>query len=381
MKKVLIYRGELLQTSETFIQVQALAVKKFLVKFTGLKLVLDGLPVPESSIILTRDDSLWSRLKRYLFMDFGIGPTFLNLLRAEKPDLIHCHFATDAAVAMYVSEALGVPLICTLHGYDVTMRDEYLAKEHLWNLYLQRREKLWRKVAMFVPTSEYIKNRAVAAGFPADKMTVLYSGLELAKFDLPDVPRDRNLILFVGRLVEKKGVSYLIKAVAKVAENHPDVELAIIGDGPLREALESEARALKINCRFLGKLMNPEPGNSVHDWMRRARVFCAPSVVAANGVTEGVPFVFVESLALGLPSVSFDHAGIKEAVLHEETGLLAPERDIDTLSAYLLRMLRDDGFWQRCSERGKTWARERFDLNLLTKQLEALYGGVILEGK
>jgi glycosyltransferase involved in cell wall biosynthesis len=203
----------------------------------------------------------------------------------------------------------------------------------------------------------------------------------LAKFDIPEVPRNPNLILFVGRLIEKKGVTYLLKAVAKIAEKHPEVDLVIIGDGPLREALESEAKALKINCRFLGKLMNPEPGNSVHDWMRRARVFCGPSVEASDGNTEGVPFVFVESLALGLPAVGFDHAGIKEAVLHGETGLLAPERDVDTLSDYLVRMLRDDVFWQRCSKRGKAWVRERFDLKLLTKQLEALYCGVIPHGK
>jgi glycosyltransferase involved in cell wall biosynthesis len=381
MKKVLIYRNELLPTSETFIKAQAGAIHTFNMKFAGLKPVLNGQSVPGESIILTQDNSFLSRLKRYLFMNFGFGPAFLKALRAEKPDLVHCHFATDGAIAMYVSEALGVPLICTLHGYDVTTRDEYLTKELSGRIYIRRRERLWRKVAKFVPTSEHIRNRAVAAGFPADKMEVLYSGLDLAKFNLPDLPRNRNLILFVGRLVEKKGVTYLLKAVAKVAQNHPEVELVIIGDGPLRESLEAEAKQLNLNCRFLGKLMNPEPGNSVHDWMRRARVFCGPSVEASDGNTEGVPFVFVESLALGLPSVSFDHAGIKEAVLHGETGLLAPERDLDTLSEYLLRMLRDDEFWQECSERGRSWVWERFDLSLLTKQLEDLYCGVLSSAK
>jgi glycosyltransferase involved in cell wall biosynthesis len=127
--------------------------------------------------------------------------------------------------------------------------------------------------------------------------------------------------------------------------------------------------------------MNPEPGNSVHDWMRKARVFCGPSVEGSDGNTEGVPFVFVESHALGLPAVSFDHAGIKEAVIHGETGLLAPERDLDTLSAYLLRMLEDDVFWEKCSARGKTWVRERFDLNVSTARLESLYSSVIAGGR
>lgn len=221
----------------------------------------------------------------------------------------------------------------------------------------------------------------MASGFPADKMQVLYTGLDLAELQPRNEPRNRDLVLFLGRLVEKKGGPYLLEAVAKVAEKHPQVELVIIGDGPLREAMKAEAHALKLNCRFLGTLMNPEPGNSVYDWMRKARVFCAPSVEAADGNTEGVPSVFVESHALGLPAVSFDHAGIKEVVLHGETGLLAPERDVDTLSDYLLRMLEDDPFWEKCSERGKAWVWERFDRGKQTKELESLYCSVIANGK
>jgi glycosyltransferase involved in cell wall biosynthesis len=313
-------------------------------------------------------------------MSWGYGPAFLKKLKAEKPDLIHAHFSVDGSMAISIADELGVPLVCSLHGYDITVKDEYLAKTKIGRLYIQRRELLWKRVSKFIPTSQYIGDRAVAAGFPAEKMEVVYSGLDLEKFTPGNGARNRNLILYVGRLIEKKGGPYLLKAVAKVAEKIPQVELAIIGDGPLRESMEAEARALNLNCKFLGKLMHPEPGNSVHDWMRRARVFCGPSVEASDGNTEGVPFVFVESHALGLPAVSFEHAGIKEAVVQGETGLLAPERDVDTLAEYLVRMLTDDPFWEKCSERGKTWVWERFDLNKLTTQLEALYNSVIAEG-
>jgi glycosyltransferase involved in cell wall biosynthesis len=381
MKKVFVYRNELLPLSETFIRAQSSAVKAFDVRLVGLKVVSNGPPAGSNPLLLTTDNSFGSRLKRYLFMNTGVAPEFLKTLKAERPALVHSHFATDGAIALYVAEAAEVPLICTLHGYDVTTKDEYLAKTLVGRIYLRRREKLWERAAKFVPTSEYIGKRAVQAGFPAEKMEVLYSGLDLSKFEPRDSQRDPNLVLYVGRLVEKKGGPYLLKAVAKVAETRPEVELVVIGDGPLRESMEAEAKALGINCRFLGKLMNPEPGNSVHDWMRKARVFCGPSVEASDGNTEGVPFVFVESQALGLPSVSFDHAGIKEAVLHGETGLLAPERDLDTLSAYLLRMLEDDAFWEKCSARGMAWVRERFDLNVLTGQLESLYSTVIAGGR
>ena len=377
MKKAFIYRNVLLPLSETFIFAQAGALRNFDVKFVGMKPALDGLPVRERSILLTEDDSFRSKVRRNLFMGTGFAPGFLRKLQAQKADLMHAHFSVDCSVALPIADALGVPLICSLHGYDVTTRDEFFAKTRDGRVYLRRREELWRKVTKFVPTSQYMMQRAIAKGYPAEKMEVVYSGLDLSKFDPGNQPRNRNLILYVGRLIEKKGGPYLLRAVAKVAKSLPEVELVIIGDGPLRKSMEVEAEALGINCRFLGKLLKPEPGNSVHDWMRKARVFCGPSVEAADGNTEGVPFVFVESHALGLPAVSFQHAGIKEAVLHGETGLLAPERDVETLAEYLLRMLTDDPFWNRCSERAKSWVWERFDLNVLTRQLENLYSSAI----
>lgn len=380
MKKVFIYKNVLLPISETFIYAQTGALKNFDTKFIGMKFALDGLPVQDRSILLTCNDSSVSKARRGLFMNWGIAPRFLERLKAEKPDLIHAHFSVDGAIALPIADALKVPLVCSLHGYDVTTKDEYLAKTRLGRLYLRRREHLWRRVAKFVPTSKYIMDRAIAAGFPREKMEVVYSGLDLNKLAPGTEARNPNLILYVGRLIEKKGGPYLLKAVAEVAKVLPRVELAIVGDGPLRDTMEKEAKALNLNCTFLGRLMDPEPGNSVHDWMRRAWVFCGPSVEASDGNTEGVPFVFVESHALGLPAVSFEHAGIKEAVLHGDTGLLAPERDVQTLAAYLLRMMTDQEFWTKCSERGRSWVWERFDLNILTKQLETLYNSVIDSG-
>jgi colanic acid/amylovoran biosynthesis glycosyltransferase len=381
MRKIFVFRNVVLPLSETFVLAQASALKNFEVRFVGMKPAADGLPVTPKPILVTGDESIVSKLRRLAFMEFGPSQSFSRRLRAENASLIHAHFSLDGSIALPVAEALDIPMVCSLHGFDVTTKDEYLKKWRAGRIYLKRREQLWKKVARFIPTSQYIRDRAIASGYPAEKMEVVYSGLNLSKFTSGTEPRNPNLILFVGRLVEKKGGTYLLKAVAKVAQTMPQVELVVIGDGPLRESLEAEAKALKINCRFLGKLMHPEPGNSVHDWMRRARIFCGPSVEASDGNTEGVPFVFVESHALGLPAVSFQHAGIKEAVLHGETGLLAPEQDVDALAAHLLRLLTDDPFWVKCSARGKTWVWERFDLNALTRQLESLYDSVIETGK
>ena len=296
-----------------------------------------------------------------------------------SPALIHAHFALDASVALNIAEDLGIPLVTTLHGYDVTIHDEELARSPEGRVYLKRRERLWDRCAHFFCSCDYIRGRAIDRGYPPDKLETLYSGHDLTTFDLPEVPRNRNLIVYVGRLVEKKGCSFLIRAAQLASRECPDLEIAVIGEGPLRPELETLVNELGVRCRFLGALSDPAPGNRVLDWLNRARVFCMPSVTASDGNTEGQPAVFVEAHALGVPAVSFDTAGIGEAVLNGETGLLVPERNIEKLADALTQMLKDDDLWGKFSNRARNWVAERFDIRVLTSQLENSYRRVLKE--
>ncbi len=379
--RLLVYHDELLPFSATFIRTQAAAIESFEAGFAGLfptraaslDLQLDFPPV-----LLTRDHTLRSRLKRNLFMRTGrVSRGFLRELRRHNPVLIHAHFALDASIALPIAEALEIPLITTLHGYDVTIRDEVLAKSLEGRIYLKRRELLWRRCAHFFCSCDYIRKRAQASGFPAGKLETLYSGHDLARFNLPPVQRQKNLIVYIGRLVEKKGCSWLIRAAQLAARSCPDLEIVVIGDGPLRRELENLAKDLGVNCRFLGTLLNPAPGEGVLDWLNRARLFCMPSVTASDGNTEGQPAVFVEAHALGVPAVSFDTAGIGEAVLNGETGLLVPEKDLVMLAEALTRLLSNDQLWNRFSIRARSWAAERFDIRKLNVQLENAYRRVL----
>jgi glycosyltransferase involved in cell wall biosynthesis len=380
-QSVLVYHNELLPYSATFIRTQAAAVRAFDMGFAGL------FPTRQSSldlrlnfgpILFSRDHSAKSRIARNLFVRTGWGAgKFLKELKASNPALIHAHFALDASIALEIATDLGIPLITTLHGYDVTIHDEVLSRSVEGRIYLRRREKLWEKCSHFFASCDYIRARALERGFPASKLETLYSGHNLGSFDIPQVERNRNLIVYVGRLVEKKGCSYLIRAAHLASRQCPELEVVIIGDGPLRSELEELVKTLGIRCAFLGTLSNPEPGNSVLDWLNKSRVFCMPSVTASDGNTEGQPAVFVEAHALGVPAVSFDTAGIGEAVLNGETGILVPERDIAKLADALLEMLTNDALWNRFSGRARTWVAERFDVRSLNLQLENAYHRVL----
>jgi glycosyltransferase involved in cell wall biosynthesis len=218
--------------------------------------------------------------------------------------------------------------------------------------------------------SNAIREIALRAGYPEQKLVVRYIGIDCEKFRAaPAADRDENLILFVARLVEKKGCEYLIRAAAQLRERQREARLVILGDGPLRGDLERLAAELKVSAEFLGV----QGADAVRGWMQRARVLCNPSVTAANGDTEGLGMVFAEAQATGLPVVSTLHGGIPEVVRDGETGLLARERSVEELTSHLDRMLTDRVFWAACSDCGKRWVREQFDIRRCTAGLEDVY--------
>ena len=183
---VFVYHDELLPYSATFIRTQAAALQSFKAGFAGLfpsrRISLD-LNLDFPAVLLTKDHSLPSRLRRNIFKRTGLGARkFLNELSARSPALLHAHFALDASIALPITEQLGIPLITTLHGYDVTIRDEILSRSLEGQIYLKRRERLWEKCAHFFCSCDYIRGRAIERGYPAEKLETLYSGHDLAKF-------------------------------------------------------------------------------------------------------------------------------------------------------------------------------------------------------
>jgi glycosyltransferase involved in cell wall biosynthesis len=226
---------------------------------------------------------------------------------------------------------------------------------------------------MFVAVSHYIRRKAIDAGFPEDKIRVLYNGIDRATFHPSDEPTDNDLIVYVGRLVEYKGAAYLLRAMQIIQQKRPSAKLVLIGEGVMRSSFERLAHSLGVRCQFLGH----QPATVVRSWLQRARVFCAPSLTLPDGQSEAFGIVFIEAQSMGVPCVSFRNAGVEEAILHGETGLLAPERDYEALAQHLIRYMEDDAFWRVSRERGIERVRKYFDVNIQSRTLEDLYEEVI----
>ncbi len=365
---IVIFRIQLLPRSETFIVTQAAAMRRFDPYFVGWRRVA-GLEVPENKSWTADDDGVWGRVRELRFRYLGCNESEIARLKTRSPQLVYAHFALDGYAAMKLATQLGVPLVTALHGYDMTMRDDALSASRLGREYLKGRARLQNEGALFVACSEYVRRRAVERGYPPDRTIVHSIGVDVDRFTPPSIQRREPIVLFVGRLVEKKGCDRLIEAMAEVQRRCPEAQLVVIGNGPLRANCEALAAERQVRSVFLGS----QPTDVVQEWMSRAKVFCVPSLVAKSGDAEGFGIVFIEAQAMGLPVVSTRSGGIPEAVEDGQTGLLVAEDDRQALAEAISTLIRDEELWQRFSLAGRMRVLERFNLAQQTQRLEAIF--------
>ena len=373
-RRVLIYRNELLPPSETFILSQANALRRFQPVFAGLKRIDPGLDVaPHPNITLSHSESWSEKAKRRIFLRTGYASRFVRTIAAQNPQIIHAHFAIDAGAVVSMAKKLSIPLIATLHGYDVTSTAVATNTWPTIRTYVRRKRELWGNACAFICVSEHVRQQALARGFPEEKLWVHSIGVDLNECCQSEQPRDKRIVLFVGRLVEKKGCIHLIHAMSRVQEYIPDARLVILGDGPLRNELEREAGQCCKEVLFLGH----QPHAEVKRWMQRSRILVAPSVCAKNGDSEGLPTVLCEAQAFGLPPVTFVTSGVTEALPVIRRSGMPPEGDVAGLAQKIIHLIEDDDAWQIASDSGRQYVKARFDLSEQTRILEEKYEDVI----
>lgn len=160
-----------------------------------------------------------------------------------------------------------------------------------------------------------------------------------------------------------------IRAMEQVQSAIPDIKLVVIGDGPLRNELQTLAAEKLSNFSFLGT----QDSATVRSWMQRAKLLCVPSIVARSGDAEGFGIVFIEAQAMGTPVVSFATGGVPEAVEHGNTGFLAKERDWRQLAVHIVDLCKNNSLWREMSRAGIERVRRSFSLDRQCALLENLY--------
>jgi glycosyltransferase involved in cell wall biosynthesis len=364
---VVVYTHSLLAPSMTFIKSHAEALSRHSAVYAGSHRVA-GLAIPEDRVVAVNDGGAGGTLKELAFRQFGIAPGFFRRLRAFSPALAHVHFGDCGPAGLQISRELGIPFIVTFHGRDATISDEELSRSWRGRHYLKCRAELARKADRIIAVSRFIKARVVEQGFDDRRVEVLYNGIDSKAFAPSGRPRERSL-LFIGRLVEKKGCIQLLEALARLKSAGQRVPAVLVGDGPLRSSLEARAAKDGLDVEFAGL----QSVDEVRRRMDRAQIVVIPSVTAADGDSEGLPTVLLEAQAMQAAVIATRHSGIPEGVVENESALLVPERDSEALAGAILALLDDAPRCERMGRFGRSFVEKTFSMEARISALEDCY--------
>jgi glycosyltransferase involved in cell wall biosynthesis len=356
---VVIWRSAMLSGSETFIRNQADSLTRWRPAYLGATKIESDMARASDVIAYPKEGDRRAFLRLRLT---GQSPQLLRLLAAQRAKLVHAHFGGDGWLISGSAQRLGIPLVVTVHGHDVTRQPSTPGAKGL--RYRRNLRAMFQRAAAVIAVSEVIREKAIRWGADPAKVRVHYTGVPIPASTVP-LPKEWDVV-FVGRFVEKKGADDLVAALSTL--DRPARAL-FIGDGPLLAEVRASAAAVGVDATFRGSL----PPDEVYRLLGASRVLAAPSRTAADGDTEGLPTTIVEAAALGLPVVSTRHSGIPEAVTDGETGLLGPEGDRKALAAGLTRLLSDEALRERMGKRAREQAMSRFDVQKQSHRLEALY--------
>lgn len=325
--------------------------------------------------LATHSGGILNRLRsnpfNYLLVPFfllGQLRALISLLRAESFDLIHAHWLIPQGVIASLGLILSrrrIPLICTSHGGDLYALSGFVFQ------FLKR----WtiNKSRALTVVSQAMRQNFIACGVDHEKVSVISMGVDLKNLFVPGIEagRSNDEILFVGRLVEVKGVDVLLKAMSKVLQKRPDIHLTIAGDGPLERRLKELAESLGIVDRidFFGMV----PQASLPNLYRRAALSVFPFVKTRSGVQEGFGLVVLEAMGCKCPVIAGDLPAIHDSIVHEKSGLLVDPGNAEALAGTVLRALHDKDLCLRMAERARKYATEHYDWEIITEKYKDVY--------
>jgi len=334
---------------------------------------------------LTHDVAVPEKLKQnplyYIMVPFYIAGGLLGILfyknyfKREGIDLIHVHWPIPHIIFGYVLKFfLKKPLVCTFHSAELILFKKFLRIPFLGKVFIYFWKKIFKKADYVTVNSNYTKSLLNILDIPDNKIKVIPFGSSLEilekQGDKTEHKREKK-ILFVGRLVERKGVEYLIKAFYEIEKDFPEYKLHIVGDGPLKSSLISMVHRLGIQDKveFLGFVSNEK---LIEEYLT-STLFVLPAIIDSRGDTEGLGVVLVEAMYFGLPIVASSVGGIKDIVKNGYNGLLVKEKSIEELVVAMKKLLENEGLRNRISRNAENFIKRRFSWGKIISDFEELY--------
>lgn len=324
---------------------------------------------PRNWEVLTHDVAVPERVKQGISFKLLVIPYlkmgFLNALwlaLKEKFDVVHVHWPVPHILfALPFKLRKSTKIVAFVHGSEIALLsrlNQFLKKIII---------KMMSACDMIFANSSYIKNKVKDIGIKA-RVELLPLGNPHEQKIFPYSRKEQITILFVGRLIEIKGLPVLLKAFEKVLQEYPDARLNVVGDGPLMRYSVELAKELGIfkNVIFSGFLA----GEPLKDSFRNATMLVLPSITTRTGETEGLGMVLVEAISFGIPVIGSNIGGIPDIIIDGKTGLLfQPGNDVE-LAEKILLLIKNESLRRTLVEEGQKHIIENFSWDYIINKLE-----------
>lgn len=346
--------------SETFIRGHIERLPARVTLLYGWPLAHEGRPV--LSVPRRAGHKLMRTLRRD-GVERELTDAYATAFRRARADAVLAEYGPVGVLVKDACRRLGVPLVVHFHGYDASVRE--VLEEHRDSY-----PEMFRAASAVVAVSRAMQKRLIALGAPPEKVRYNPYGIDCGEFGGAEPESAPPVFVAVGRFVEKKAPHLTLRAFAEVRRAHPSARLRMVGEGPLLESCRTLAAELGLGSavEFLGA----QTHGRVCEEMRAARCFVQHSVEAPNGDCEGTPLGILEAGASGLPVVSTRHAGILDAVVEGETGLLVEEGDVGGMADGMARLAADAALAGRMGRAARNHIAENFSVEKSDRNLWAI---------
>jgi glycosyltransferase involved in cell wall biosynthesis len=361
---------------------QNIEVKVFSPAYKGLKdHNISGIPVKRFRYFfkrfetLTHEEGATNKIRNPLYLllpgfylFFG-SIAFLRYCKKEGFDLIHVHWPMPHAIFGYLAKKIQrIPFISTFYTAEIVLTSKIKPLKILL-------KKLLRHSAKIIAISSYTRSEL-------QKITGLDSSVIPYGSSLPPVEINRSTkkssdkwrLLFVGRLIERKGLNYLLQAIPLLLNDY-EIELHIVGSGNQLNHLRDLACKLGMADRviFEGRVASSRLKELYED----CDIFVLPSIVDSREETEGLGVVLLEALSYRMPVVASDVGGIPDVIKDGETGYLAKQKDPQSLADKIMTVMENHEESLKMSEEGLKYSKNYFNWDRIAKEIKAVYNDTI----
>ncbi len=292
--------------------------------------------------------------------------------KAPPFDIIYCQFGVQ-----------GIKLLRSKKRYKFKSKLVTCFRGSDISCYLKRRPRAYRALFggggdLFLPVCKFFKQKLIKQKCNPKKIVIHHSAIDCEKFSYKKRtlnPGEKIRIVTVGRLVEKKGMKFSIRAIAKLVKKYPHIQFTIVGDGPLREQLALLIKTLKLEDHVT--LYGPATHDEVIKILNKAHLFILPSINGSDGNQEGIPNALKEAMASGIPVVSTFHAGIPELIEDGVSGLLALQRNSGDLAKKIQYLIMHPEKWVSMGQAGRKKVEQEFEIENTVDKLERLFRNLL----